>query len=87
MITATETVEGKVEKLFPVIEKLTKENKCRLRIGLDYKDDEDLWIIGGYMESEDWKTAKQILEGCGYTVSFYFNKCGQLFAMYTFIEW
>ncbi len=94
MITATEarrfsgeTVEEKVEKLYPVIEKFTKENKRRLRIGLDYKDDEDLWIIGGYTESEDWKKAKQILEGYGYKVSFHVNKCGQLFAMYTFIEW
>jgi hypothetical protein len=94
MITATEarrfsgeTVEEKVEKLSSTIEKLAKENKRCLVIGLDYKDDEDLWIIGGYIESDQWKKAKQILENCGYKVSFYCNKCGQLFAMYTFVEW
>lgn len=94
MITASEakrlaglTVEEKVESLSNSIEKSAKEKKRCLRTGWDYKEDNDLWVNGGYSKTQEWWKAKEILENLGYKVSFYYSEGSQFVDMYTLIEW
>lgn len=81
------TVAEKVEKLSFPIKKLALERKRQLRTGYDYVEDDDLWISGGYSNTQEWKDAKKILEGLGYNVRFYYSDGSQFVDMYTLIEW
>lgn len=83
---AGKTVQEKVESLLKAIEEAAKSKKRSLRTGWDYKEDNDLWINGGYSRTKDWEEAAQILEGLGYTVIFYYKE-SQFVDMYTLIEW
>lgn len=93
MITAQEarelagyTLKEKVERLGEEIRKCAIEKKRQLRTGWDYKEDSSLWIEGGYSKTEEWRTAKKILEENGYKVSFYYRE-SQFVDMFTLIEW
>jgi hypothetical protein len=79
-------LEEKIESLSKTIERLAKEGKRSCRTGYDHKEDEELWIYGGYDTSNDWKTAKEILEINGYKVTFYYRELSFV-DMYTLIEW
>jgi hypothetical protein len=80
------TLEVKLEDIGNRIEELAKEGKNRLRGGYDYDKDKDLWISGGYSNSEEYLKAKQYLENLGFKVSFYYMEL-QLVDMYVLIEW
>lgn len=80
------TLEEKVEALGAKIEELAKQGKRCLYTGYQYREDEDLWIHGGYSNSEDWKKAKQLLESKGFKVSFFYEE-RQFVDMYTIISW
>lgn len=80
------TVEEKVGQICKAIESSAKLKHRCLRTGYDYKEDRDLWIIGGYDKTEEWLKAKQILESLGYKVSFYYKEA-QYVDMYTLIRW
>lgn len=93
MITAKEarelagkTVKEKVEALCLAIEQAARSKGRQLRTGWEYKDDKDLWIDGGYSRTKEWEEAKNILEGLGYKVTFYYKET-QFVDMYTLIEW
>lgn len=81
------TTTEKVDKILLHIEKVAREEKKRiLRTGWEYKDDQELWVSGGYSTTPQWLEAKQMLEGLGFKVSFYYKE-SQFVDMYTLIEW
>ena len=94
MITAKEardlagpTVEEKVVGLSETILKLASEGKRALRTSYDYDGNKELWITGGYNTTDEWKNAKKILEGFGYSVKYYYSEGSQFADAYTLIEW
>lgn len=85
-ILVGETVNEKVEKILVKVAELAKAKQTKLRCGYDYDIDEELWMYGGYNQTEDWKKAVSILKGLGYKVSFFYEE-RQFVDMYTLIEW
>lgn len=83
---AGKTVDEKVDDLLVEIENSAKQGKRQLRTSWEYSGDEDLWVRGGYDETDEWKAAKKILTDLGYTVEFYYNEL-QFVDMYTLIKW
>lgn len=84
--TLEEEVGDKVDALLVAIEGAAKQKRRSLKTGWEYKENEDLWIRGGYSGSKDWNLAKKMLEELGYKVSFYYQE-NQFVDMYTLIEW
>jgi len=58
-----------------------------LRTGWEYKEDQDLWIYGGYKPTKEWHKAKEILEHLGFKVTFYYSDGSMAVDMYTLVEW
>lgn len=81
------TTKEKVEALLVSLEKKASEGGRMLRCGYDHKEDEDLWIHGGYNNTEEHKEAVEILKGLGYEVSFYYQDGSFAVDMYTKVEW
>ena len=81
------SLEEKVESLIETIKTLAKQKKRSCRTGYDHKEDEDMWIYGGYDGTEEWQNAKKILKGLGYKVTFYYKVHSVAVDMYTLIEW
>lgn len=93
MLTALEarqlagpTLEEKIEALLEAIRVAATAKKRSIKTGWQHKQDDDLWIDGGYNNSPDWKTAKKVLEDLGYKVTFIYN-ANQFVDMYTLVEW
>lgn len=97
MITAAEarklagpTVQEKVEALLVAVEEAAKNKKRSLKTGWEYKEDQDLWISGGYGGNggtAEWKEAVKILKDLGYKVKFYYMEQSIAVDMYTLVEW
>lgn len=81
------TVQEKVESLLESVKAQAEKGHRLLKTGWTHKEDEDLWVHGGYSPTEEWKKAKAILEDLGYKVTFYYDEGGQFVDMYTLIEW
>ena len=81
------TLDEKIESLGTTIEILAGAKKRKCRTGWDHKEDKDLWINGGYGQTDEWKLAKKKLESLGYKVSFYYSEGSQFVDMYTVVEW
>lgn len=81
-----ESVEEKVAKILTAIKAEALNRKRELKTGWQYKLDSDLWVNGGYSQTEDWKAAKKILEHLGFTVEFFYQE-NQFVDMYTVIKW
>lgn len=81
------TLEEKLDSLYESIRVVAIDKKRSLRTGYDHKDDEELWIQGGYSQTADWKAAKKALEEEGFKVTFYYNELSIAVDMYTLIEW
>lgn len=93
MLTAQEarklagpTLDEKVESLLKSVEEKAKEGQRKLATGYSHKEDNDLWINGGYSRTDEWVKAKTMLENLGYKVSFFYEE-HQLVDMYTLVEW
>ena len=88
-----ETVEEKVAKLLVAIEerakneKLSQSDRLSIKTSWQYKHDDSLWVSGGYGQTAEWKAAKKILEGLGYTVKFYYYDGSMAVDMYTVVSW
>lgn len=80
------TLDEKIDSLLLSIKSYAEKGKRQIRCGYDHKEDIELWINGGYNETDEWKKAKNILEELGYEVLFYYFE-GQLVDMYTLIKW
>ena len=94
LITAAEarkmagpSLDEKIESLCETIKSLAKNKKRSCRTGYDHKEDDDLWIYGGYNKSDEWIQAKEKLEKLGFKVSFYYQVHSIAVDMYTLIEW
>lgn len=81
------TLDEKVDAILEAIKDAAKSEKRVLRAGWDYKTDNNLWIDGGYRETEEWKKAVAILQSLGYDVQFYYNEGSLAVDMYTVIKW
>jgi hypothetical protein len=80
------TVTEKVDAILVAIKAAADNRKRELRTGWEYKDDNDLWVSGGYGPTADWKEAQRQLQELGYTVEFYYKET-QFVDMYTIIKW
>ena len=80
------TLQEKIDAVGVAIENAAKNGKRELRTGWDYTEDRDLWIEGGYSQTDEWNKAYIILTDLGYKVSFYYKEL-QFVDMYTLIEW
>lgn len=83
---AGRSLDEKIDAILEAIRRAANEKKRVLATGWDHKEDEDLWIQGGYGRTDDWKTAVEILEDLGYKVTFFYEEC-QFVNMYTKVEW
>jgi uncharacterized protein HemY len=83
------SLEEKVESLLKTVERLAKEKKRKLRCAYDHKEDDQLWVHGGYAAKRggEWYKAKEMLEGLGYKVSFFYSDGSFAVDMYTVVEW
>lgn len=91
MITAEEarrlagpTLQERVEAISDGIKKAAEEKRRRYVPPVTL--DPDLWVTGGYKQTQDWLNAKKRLESLGYKVSFFYEE-RQFVNMYTVIEW
>lgn len=81
------TLEDKLKPLLMAIEKKALEGDYRLKTGWEYKQDNDLWIEGGYNKTPEWKSAKKRLEDLGFQVKFFYKEYSIAVDMYTLISW
>lgn len=81
------TLDEKVDCLLESIKEAAQNEKRVLRTGWDYTKHKDLWIDGGYNQTEEWKKACDILQRLGFEVQFYYNDGSMAVDMYTVIKW
>lgn len=79
-------LDEKIDSLLESIKARAEKGHREIKTGWHHKADDDLWINGGYENTEEWIKAKKALEKLGYTVKFYYN-CGQFVDMYTLVKW
>lgn len=94
MITAKEAkslagpnLQDKIDSLGESIRKRAQEGHRSLRCGYDHSADSDLWIHGGYGDTDEWNRAQEALENLGYNVEFFYKNASFAVDMYTLIKW
>jgi len=76
--TEEEKANEAISLFLKTIKKLATEKKRECRTGYDHRENEDIWIYGGYKKTSLWKLCKNKLENLGYDVSFFFTKKANL---------
>jgi hypothetical protein len=84
---AGRSLEEKIESLWPLIKRAAINKQRNLFMGDFSVGDDKLWVYGGYYRTEEWKSAKKILENFGYKVSFRCPSSPDGQPLGTVIEW